>query len=313
MNLRLIPVPFERYAAEVLPQTHALWSGGLPFDAYVERTRRVANTPYGRKHYSTLALSDDGTRALATFKRYERAAHAGTEILHAIGIGAVFTPAALRGSGYATAMLALALDEARSAKVDFAFLYSDIHPQFYRECGFIDLPSRSISVRADSLSALRVRADAIGARDWSAMRACFEALERGRTASLLRTPVFWSHLRERASGGDNFCAREGPRVVAYVLGRREPRSDTYVMNEIAFADAHQETAQALLRGAAGDLRRIAGWLPPLPARAILPRGSVRPRSHPVLMIAPLSEGGRRFVTAALERSSGDPVWIGDHV
>lgn len=313
MTPRLVPLPFSRYAQAVLPHTHALWGHTQTFEQYVERNKRLAQSPYGKKHYTLFAL-EDGGNVLASFKRYERDARRGEERLRAIGIGAVFTPQEFRGSGNATAMLAMALDAARAGGFDFAFLYSDIHPQFYRELGFSELPSRTLSVRADGFSASRIRAEQIGARDWSGVRETFEHNEAQRAFAFVRSPLFWSLVRLRAENGDNLLVRDGKTIAAYLLGRREPRHDAYVIDELAYADEkYKPLAEALLRCAAGDLRRITGWLPPLPARRLLPRGSVRPRSQGMLMAAPLSKSGKRYVEAAAERSAGDPVWIADHV
>lgn len=313
MTPRLIVLPFPRYAQAVLPHTHELWGYTQTFEQYVERNKRVAQSPYGKKHYALFALEDGGS-VLASFKRYERDARVGDERLRAIGIGAVFTPAEFRGNGNATAMLAMALDAARAEGFDFAFLYSDIHPQFYRQLGFAELPSRAISVRADGFTPARIRTEPIGARDWSGLRETFERMETARASAFTRSPLFWSLVRLRAESGDNLLVRDGKTVAAYILGRREPRHDAYVVDELVYADdAYKPVAEALLRSAAGDLRRITGWLPPLPARKLLPRGSVRPRTQAMLMAAPLSSGGKRYVESVLERSSGDPVWMADHV
>ena len=50
---------------------------------------------------------------------------------------------------------------------------------------------------------------------------------------------------------------------AYVFGVRDTQRDEYILEEFGFADdAAAAAIPALLRAAAGDLRRIAGWLPP---------------------------------------------------
>jgi hypothetical protein len=69
----------------------------------------------------------------------------------------------------------------------------------------------------------------------------------------------------------------------------------------------------LLRSAAGDLRRIVGWLPPAPARGVLPRGSVRRRTSAIFMGAPLTRGGMRFIERAQSTAGADAVWSLDHI
>ena len=321
MRFRLEEVSAQDYAQHVLPLTQPLWGHGRPLDVYREQTTQLAHTAYGRKSYRTLALTGDGTM-LASFKRYERDARVAQQRLRAIGIGAVFTPEEFRGRGFASAMLAMALDQARADAFDFAFLFSDIHPQFYKDLGFSELPSRSISVRADSLGFERIAAQPLAQRDWSAVRACFAAMEDARSFTLLRSPAVWNWMRARielhASRQDaqpvNLAVRKGNALAAYVLGQREPRHDAYVLDEFGYAgEAGRKLIPALLRYAAGDLRRIAGWLPPAPARSVLPRGSVRKRSDAILMVAPLSAGGTRFVESARQSTAADAVWSLDHI
>lgn len=321
MSLQLLELSTETYAERVLPLTEPLWANGRSFESYAAQTTELAQTAYGRKSYRTLALSDGGN-ILATFKRYERDARVRNERLRAIGIGAVFTPEPFRGQGFASAMLAMALDDARAAGIDFAFLFSDIHPQFYKDIGFFELPSRSISIRADSLAAARTDAQSIGERDWSGVRACFDAMESTRECGLVRSPSVWAWLRARIAHASvrahaqpvNLAVRKGRSLVAYVLGQREPRHDAYIIDELAYSDgAARDLVPALLRYAAGDLRRIAGWLPPAPVRSVLPRGSVRRRSEAVWMIAPLAAGGKRFLECAQRSGAADGVWSLDHI
>lgn len=321
MNFRLQEISAQRYAEDVLPLTEPLWAHGRTLQTYREQTEELSQTAYGRKSYRTMALSD-GTDILATFKRYERDARARNERLRAMGIGAVFTPEPFRRRGFASAMLAMALDDARASGIDFAFLFSDIHPQFYKDIGFTELPSRTISFRADTLAAARIDAQPIGTRDWSGMRACFDAMESVRDTALTRTPAVWNWMRTRIGYASqhqhaqpvNLAVRKGRTVAAYVIGQREPRHDAYVLDELAFnSGASQALVPALLRSAAGDLRRIVGWLPPSPVRGVLPRGSVRKRSDAIFMIASLSPGGTRYLERTKATGSADGVWSLDHI
>ena len=71
-----------------------------------------------------------------------------------------------------------------------------------------------------------------------------------------------------------------------------------------------------MRAAAGDLRRVAGWLPPPFARDVLPRGSVRARKSAVLMLVPLSPLARTWWNENKEATltgRADPCWSADHV
>jgi len=112
----------------------------------------------------------------------------------------------------------------------------------------------------------------------------------------------------------NLAVRRGRSIAAYVLGARALKHDAYVLDEIGFfSPADAELAGPLLRSAAGDLRRIVGWLPPQPARAALPRGAVRRRKLPFFMAAALSANGRSWLAAARDPAAGDGVWATDHV
>ncbi len=321
MNFRLQEISSQRYADDVLPLTEPIWGDGRGLEVYREHVTQLAHTAYGRKSYRTIALSD-GNDILASFKRYERDARAGSERLRAIGIGAVFTPEPFRGHGFASAMLGMALDDARRDGIDFAFLFSGIHPQFYKDIGFTELPSRSISFRADSLDSGRVDAQPIGERDWSGVRACFDSMDGTRDFGFVRSPAVWNWLRARIGHASqrrdaqpvNLAVHKGRAIAAYVIGQREPRHDAYVFDEIGFdGSPSRGLVPALLRSAAGDLRRIVGWLPPAPVRGVLPRGSVRKRSDAIWMVAPLTAGGTRFLKHASATGGADGVWSLDHI
>jgi len=320
-GLQLREIPPEVYAREVLPLTFGMWGARRDLDTYVAHTLAVARSGYGRRHYRTLGLYD-GSALLASFKRYERVVRDGPRRIRAMGIGAVFTPQELRGRGYASIMLAHAMDHAKGAGYDAAYLFSDIRPQFYEALGYRALPSREISLRADTLGKRRLEVIRLEDGDWSGVRRCFELCGRLAPAGFTRTPLVWELLRLRdaqfsghAYGQQtNLVARRGRGIAAYVLGVRAPERDAYLVDEFGFADdAAAELIPALLRAAAGDLRRIVGWLPPPGARELLPRGSVRKRKSHLFMAAPLSSDGTRFVQSALAPSQSDFCWVTDHV
>jgi hypothetical protein len=109
----------------------------------------------------------------------------------------------------------------------------------------------------------------------------------------------------------------GRRLVAYVLGRRFSAVDAFALDEFAYLDDDAAAlVPALIRNAAGDLRKVTGWLPPDPARRLVPRGAVRARRTGIAMILPLSPAAK----TAWQRSAGavlgataDPCWNADHV
>ncbi len=319
--MNLVPLDAQTYAREVLPLTAEVWAGQRDFERYVSQNLEIAHSGYGRRHFRTVGLND-GTTLLSSFKRYERAIHMGAQRLRAFGIGAVYTPPELRGRGYASAMIAMAMDRARTDGYDVAYLFCDIRPQFYEELGFTQLASRAISLRADNLPNDRIEVRRLEDGDWSGVRRCFELRDRMRPWAFVRTPLVWELIRLRIHQGSehligvqtNLAVRRGRAIAAYVLGVRAPEHDAYLLDELGFADAQAAgLVGPLLRSAAGDLRRIAGWLPPDFARERLPRASVRRRSEALFMAAALSNAGKTWLRLASAPSIGDGIWNTDHI
>jgi GNAT superfamily N-acetyltransferase len=317
--MRLREMPPEQYVRDVLPLTAVLWAGRRSYDEYVAQTLEIARGTYGRRYFRTLGLYD-GASLVASFKRYERTfAHEGSR-LRGVGFGAVFTPGEYRGRGYASVMLAMALDDARSRGYDLAYLFSDIRPQFYEALGFVTLPSRRFSLRADALAARRVTLGRLEADDWSAVRRIFELGERRRATALLRTASAWDWIRMRMRHGSehpageetNLVVRHRRGIVAYVFGARSPDRDAYLLDEFGCADDGSAAIPSLLRAAAGDLRRITGWLPPGDARGLLPRLAVRRRSAAIFMMAALRPQSERL-RDAIANADSDFCWASDHV
>ena len=322
-DVTLEHVTVDAYVRDVLPHSFALWGSGRVFDTYVQDLRAMAATTYAKRRPFLLGLRD-GATLVATCKTYDRELRYGDRALRATGIGAVFTPPAVRGRGYATVMLGALLDAERNAGRDIAFLYSDIHPTYYEKLGFVALPSRLISLRAESLDGAPVGARPIEEGDWTGIRRCFERLDAERPWSLRRTPLVWNWMRGRwraspQAGAQNvaLAVRAGRTIVAYAIGRRALARDAFVLDDFAFdGETGRALVPALLRAAVGDLRRVNGWLPPPGARDALGRGSVRARKDAILMIAPLSSLGRAWWKANRDEilvGRADATWSADHV
>jgi hypothetical protein len=320
--LRIVQLSTAEYVRDVLPHSAALWSGGHSFADYAAEFGAQSASGFGRRRLRTLGLALDGG-VVSSCKRYQRELRCGERTFRAAGIGAVFTPEAVRGRGYATAFLGALLDAERAAGTDFVYLFSDIHPAFYERLGFMRLPSRAIVLRADTLPHARIPARTLDDADWPAIERCFAALDATRAFALTRPPLVWDWLRLRAKlrRGNELPVRlgvmRGRRLVAYVLGRRYPAVDAFTLDEFAYVDDEAgRSVPALIRNAAGDLRKITGWLPPAPARALVPRGAVRPRRDAVGMILPLSAAAAaawRRAAAGVGAAAADPCWNADHV
>jgi GNAT superfamily N-acetyltransferase len=319
--MKLVPIDAQAYAEQVLPLSAELWAGRRDYETYARQTTEIARCGYGRRYYRTIGCYE-GKTLVSSFKRYIRTLHFGLHRLRAVGIGAVFTPPDLRGRGYASATLGMLLDAARAEAYDLAYLFSDIRPRFYEDLGFRELPSRSFTIRADTLAHRRIQVARIDEHDWSGVRRCFEISECARPWGFVRTPLVWEwvHLclrhqpAQRDGERTNLAVRRGRALVAYVLGTRVASHDAYVLDELGFAGPEgAELLPSLLRSAAGDLRRIAGWLPPEFARGTFARASVRKRRDAIFMAAPLTRVGARWLEAALPAKAGDGVWSTDHI
>ena len=288
--LRIVPLSADDYIRDVLPHSAAMWAGSRDYDRYVADFQTLADSGFGKRRFRTLGLSIDG-ELVSSCKRYARDLRCGGRSFRAAGIGAVFTPDDLRGRGYATALLGALLDSERSGGTDFVYLFSDIHPQFYERLGFITLPSRALALRADTLPHQRIAMRTLGDDDWSAIERCFAALDATRTYGLVRPPLVWEFLRMRARSPEDDGApirlgvMRGRRLAAYVFGRRFPAVDSFALDECAYVDDDAADLIApLIRNAAGDLRKITGWLPPAPARSAIPRGAIRKRTKAIAMV-----------------------------
>lgn len=321
MSVELREIAPDEHARLVLPISAPMWRGRRDDATYIGQTLEIARSSYGRKYYRLFGLFD-GHALVASFKRYTRTLHFAGARLRAHGIGAVFTPPEMRGRGYASAMLAAALDAWRADGMDVGYLFSDIRPAFYEEIGFARLPSRSISLRADTLASERIVVDRLRTDDWASIARAHAAVERKRTWGFERTPLVWGWIRMRMAHGSEHPAgadgslvvRRGREVAAYALGVRAPEHDAFIVDEYGYATQDDATLVApLLRAAAGDLDRITGWLPPDGWRSLLPRGAVRVRKDAIFMAAPLSRIAKRWLTVAGETSPADGVWAIDHV
>jgi len=319
-GLELVQVTADDYIRDVLPHSAELWSYGRGFEEYVADFRTTALSAYGKRRFRTVGLRVD-SRLVSSCKRYERELRCDGQTFRAVGIGAVFTPPALRGRGYATALVGALLDSERASGIDLAYLFSNIHPLFYERLGFTALPSRAISIRASSLDGRKLDAVALSRHEWPAARRCFEALERQRPFGLRRTALVWDWIEARRAsapaGRVDLAVRRGRALAAYVTGRRDVPADAYVVDEFAFADDTGRAAIApLLRVAAGDLRKVVGWLPPDVARDALPAGAVKRRREGIAMIAPLSAIARsrwRDRKDQILRDRSDRVWSTDAI
>ncbi len=320
--LRIVQLSAAEYVRDVLPHSASIWAGNLSFADYAAEFGALCASGFGRRRFRTLGLALDG-ELVTSCKRYQRELRCTDRTFRTAGIGAVFTPEIARGRGYATAFLGALLDAERADGTDWVYLFSDIHPAFYERLGFVRLPARAISLRADALPHARIAARTLADGDRQAVERCFATLEATRAFALTRPPLVWEWLRQRARtrAADGVLVRlgvmRGRRLAAYVLGRRFPAVDSFALDEFAYVDDDAAAlVPALIRNAAGDMRKVTGWLPPAPARALVGRGAVRGRRTGVTMVLPLSAAARsawQRAGAGVIASTADPCWNADHI
>jgi predicted acetyltransferase len=317
----MLTLSVDEYGRDIMPYSHVNWGGERSLEQHLEDVRAIAESRFGRQRKHLIGLHD-GDRITATLKLYARTMLFGERTLRASGFGAVFTPPHMRGRGYATMLVAALLDAERTGGRDFAFLYSDIGTAFYEMLGFVPLPSRSLVFPVSALTPGRADMNVLQEEDWKGVAACANALARRQPYAFTRPPAVWEWFQLRWSQRSTtmtqpvqLVSRRRDRIRAYVLGRRDPANDCFMIDDFGFTDeASVQTLHHLISAGAGDLRRIRGWLPPAIARAALPRGTVGLRKHGILMAAPLSPAGREWVALAAKRGQPhDPVWNADYV
>jgi GNAT acetyltransferase-like protein len=127
-----------------------LWGGGLSEERFQSFQRRLADAPEAKERYRLLGWFPDGTLTSA-MKAYDLRAGFAGRTLRVLGIGAVFTPPALRRRGHAAAMLRAAMEDYGARGAHAAVLFSDIGVEYYERLGYRALESRECTVDAHAL------------------------------------------------------------------------------------------------------------------------------------------------------------------
>jgi predicted N-acetyltransferase YhbS len=290
-------------AEEILDETYPIWGEGLSRSAYSLWYRGQRATPWGQTRLSRVALVEQG-RILASAKRYDFRARLGDRLVNVLGVGAVFTPAALRGHGHAAALLAEMHDEARERGCDVALLFSEIGPDYYARLGYDVVEEQEVTlevVRKRGAPATLVRsgdaADLDTIAEISARYADGAAFALERSTGVINLGL----TRRRLLAGlgpaglrqcEFFVSEEGHRAVAYVVISRGPRG--LVLEDCGDWDPTGARIGAILqvldaRDPAQPAMRLTGRLPaslrPPQLRVVLERPP-----GDVMMIKRLREG-----------------------
>ena len=164
-----------------------IWGGGLAEDKFVAFQRRLAASPEASGRYRMLGLFDRGDGALlSAMKTYQLEGGFTGAPLRILGIGAVFTPPALRRRGFAALMLRAAMARLAAEGADAAVLFSDIGDRYYAQLGFHVLQSRECFVAARDLPRPDRACRSAGPGDEAAMSRIFEASRDRSRLSLAR-------------------------------------------------------------------------------------------------------------------------------
>jgi GNAT superfamily N-acetyltransferase len=226
--LKIVPAEGALFE-EILDQTFTVWHEGLTRAAYGQWNAAQLRTRWGRSHLRRVALVDDDGTLLSTAKHYRFDVHLRGGDGWMWGLGAVYTPPAQRGRGYAAILVERLVEEARSGGALMAALFSEIGAPFYERLGFRVVPFDEVTVnvsRKGGAPAMLVRTGE--ERDLPALAAMHARRAEGVPFSLRRDDDLIQHAltRKRLLAGlgppglrqvEFFVVEEGFSAVAYVL------------------------------------------------------------------------------------------------
>ena len=117
-------------------ESHAVWGAGLSRENYLGLWNDVSRTAWVRGHARFYVWLDDASRLASSIKLYRLRASLHGRPSRLGVLGAIFTPAAMRRRGHATAMVRHVLEREREEGSALALLFSDIGTRFYENFGF---------------------------------------------------------------------------------------------------------------------------------------------------------------------------------
>jgi GNAT superfamily N-acetyltransferase len=219
---------------EILDATYPVWHEGLTRDAYARWNGAQLRTTWGADHLHRFALLDDRGRWVASAKRYLWPIRFDGVDTMMCGIGAVFTPPAQRGRGYAAAIIERLIEQSRREGAAIAGLFSEIGDRFYERLGFRTVALDEVDVqvaRKDGAPAMLVRSGE--ERDLAALASMHATRAAGVRFALRREPplIDYSLRKKRLLAGlgqgaagsrtqrqtEFFVAEEGASAAAYVV------------------------------------------------------------------------------------------------
>ncbi|HYB93461.1 MAG TPA: GNAT family N-acetyltransferase [Vicinamibacterales bacterium] len=288
---------------QILADTHPLWHDGLSLANYAKAWHAQLKTPWGMQHLDRVALID-GPHVLASAKRYDLSVRFDGRIRRVLGIGAVFTPDAHRGRGFARELITRMLDTAVTEGQEFAMLFSEISPAFYERLDFVPVPLIESTLEVDQkrggAPAMLVRSgddkDLPAIAEMSAARAVDARLALDRAEDFIRFNI----TRKRLQSGlaplgtrhtEFLVVEEGHQAVAYLVSTEQ--DGRWMIEEAGDRDPAGARLGAMLqvmlaRYPSERLPEIKCWWP----RALVPpqvRVAAAIPTQSVLMIRPLRD------------------------
>lgn len=289
---------------QVLDASHGIWSDGLAPHAYAQFNAAQLRTPWGAAHLRRFALVDDEGRLLTSAKRYQFRVRLEGRAVEAVGIGAVFTPEAQRGKGYAREIISRLVADAAAHGAELAMLFTEIGTAYYERLGFTPVPLHQVLLSVvEKRGAPMVLVRAGEERDIPAVAALAnKMLDEHRFVMMPdEHSIRFSLSKKRLLAGlsvpgaltvEFFIVEEGAGAVAFVI--LTTAGDDVVLEMCGDRDPTGARVGAMLQ----VLRARTPAEQALNLRATLPPGWRPPqlnvvataRSADVLMVKPLAEG-----------------------
>ena len=262
---------------QILDETYPVWHEGLTRRNYGQWNVAQTRTPWAQRSLARVALVDDDGALLSTAKRYRLDARLDGREVQVLGIGALFTPAAQRGRGYASALIERLIDQAGADGAALALLFSEIGTAFYERLSFTPVPLDEVRLQVrlkGGSPAMLVRAGY--EKDLPALAALQDIRSAGSRFALQRDVAHIQFMlaRKRLLAGlgppglrsvEFHVTEEGASAVAYVMFSVDAHGWTLV--EAGDRDPTGARLGAMLQ----VLLAREPSLPPPPIRAWWPR------------------------------------------
>jgi len=289
-------------------ESYALWGAGLSFEDYRSFWADLSTTGWAHDNLSYLVWLDDDGSILSSLKLYQPRVRLYDRQGTVAGIGAVFTPRALRGRGHASALIREVLVEARQRGDIAALLFSDVGTALYRALGFLELAAE------EAWGEIR-RKLPDPPPDWSLtpmtpahlddIIRTHDRCSRERPLAILRDRAYWEYLIERSRSF--FSRLDGTDLSSrFQVALRDGKfagylatvdgGDVWIVREIEVVDDDPQSFATVLAMGANQARsrgrrRWYSWLP-REGSAATPGLQVRfrPRGRAIPMLRRLDVG-----------------------